>query len=59
VWQQAPGTATTEHVEDSVKDLTQGMYSGSSGSFGCRDMGLYVGPLGVGEVGSIRLSHAC
>src|SRR5918998_728810 len=45
VRQQAPGTATTEQVEDGVKDLTQGMYSGSSGGIGRRDMGLYVGPL--------------
>ena len=31
--QQAPGTATARYVEDSVKDLAQAMYSGSSGVF--------------------------
>jgi site-specific DNA recombinase len=34
VRQQAPGTATTEHLEDSVKDLAQGMYSGRPGALG-------------------------
>jgi len=30
--QQTPGTATTHNVEDGVKDLAQGMYSGASRS---------------------------
>jgi len=46
-------------VEDGVKDLAQGMYSGTSVGFRGRDMGLYGGPLGIGEVRRIRLSHKC
>ena len=46
------------YVEDGVKDLAQGMYSGPSGSFRSRDMGSYVGPLGIGEVGLVCTSHA-
>ncbi len=34
------------------------MYPGAPRGFGGRDMGLYVGPLGVGEVGLICFSHA-
>jgi hypothetical protein len=33
------------------------MYSGSSGGFRGRNMGFYARPLGVGEVGRVRLSH--
>ncbi len=38
-------------VEDGVKDLTQGVYSGPSRSFGSREMILEMCPLGVGKVG--------
>jgi hypothetical protein len=48
VGQQAPSTVTTDYVEDGIKDLAQGVYSGASGSFRGRHMGLYVGPFGIG-----------
>ncbi len=56
--QESPGTATTHDVENGVEDLAQGMYSGPSGSFRDRDVGLYVGPFGIGEVGLVCSSHA-
>jgi hypothetical protein len=60
VGQQTPGTATTTHnVEDGVKDLAQGMYPGPPISFRGRQVRLYALPLGIGEVGRVRLSHAC
>jgi hypothetical protein len=48
VGKQAPGTPTTDDVEDGVKDLAQGVYSWSSGGSWERDMRLYVGPFGIG-----------
>ena len=56
--QQAPGTSTTHEVEDGVEDLAQGVYPGAPRSFRGREMGLYVGPLGIGEVGLVCFSHA-
>src|SRR5215210_4992807 len=58
VGQQSPGTATTQDVENGVEDLAQGVHPGTSWGFGGRHMGLYVGPLGIGEVGLICFSHA-
>ena len=59
VGQLAPGAATTDDVEDSVEeDLAQGMYSGAPRGFRGRDMRLYVGPFGIGEVGLVCSSHA-
>ena len=48
-----------DYVEDDVEDLAQGVYPGSSGRSRGRETGLYVGPLFVGEVGWVCLSHAC
>jgi len=59
VRKQPPSTATTHDLEDSVKDLAQGTHPRPSGDFRGREMGLYVGPLGIGEVGRVGLSHAC
>jgi hypothetical protein len=39
-----------KHVEDGVEDLAQGVKPGASRGFGGREMGLYVGPLGIGKV---------
>jgi hypothetical protein len=58
VRRQAPGTAATHDVEDGIEDLAQGVYPGASRSFRGREMGLYVEPLGIGEVGLICFSHA-
>ena len=51
VWQKPPSTPAANEVEDGVKDLTQGVYSGPSRSFGSREMILEMCPLGVGNVG--------
>jgi hypothetical protein len=58
--QQAPGTAATDDVEDGVEDLAQGGVSpGPPDGFRGRQVRLYALPLGIGEVGWVRLSHAC
>src|SRR5918998_1176210 len=59
VGQQAPGAAASQDVEDGVYDLTQGVQPGSSGCVRCGQMGLYVRPLFLGEVGRVCLSHTC
>jgi hypothetical protein len=59
VGQQAPGTATLQDVEDGVEDLVGAMDSRSPGGFRGRKMGLQEGPFGIGEIGRVRLSHAC
>ena len=56
--QQAPGASTTRDVEDGVEDLAQGVHPGASRGFGGGQMGLYVGPLGIGEVCLVCSSHA-
>ena len=49
VGKQAPGApATHDDVEDGLEDLARGVEPGSSWGFGDRDVGLYVGPLGIG-----------
>jgi hypothetical protein len=58
VGQESPGAAAANDVEDGVEDLAQGMYSGPSGSFRDRDIRLYVGPFGIGQVGLVCSSHA-
>jgi hypothetical protein len=58
VRQQAPGTPTTDYVEDGLEDLAQSMHSGASRGFGGRNMGFYARPIGVGEVCLICSSHA-
>src|SRR5215211_8236469 len=58
VRQQAPSTATTHDVEDGLKDLAQGVHPGAPRRFRGREMGLYVGPFGIGEVGLVCSSHA-
>jgi hypothetical protein len=50
VRQEPPGTPATYDVEDGVCDLAEGVPPGAPGSFGGREMGLYVRPLGIGEV---------
>jgi len=57
VRQKPPGTATTDDVEDSVKDLTQRVKPRPAGGFRDREMGFYTSPFGVGEVGVVGLSH--
>jgi hypothetical protein len=59
VGQQTPGTSATHDVEDCVKKLTQGTYSGPPSGYGGRQVRLYALPLFVGEVGWVSLSHAC
>jgi hypothetical protein len=59
MWQQSPGTAATGDVEDGVEDLAQGVSPGPAGSSWSRQVRLYALPLGIGEVGWVRLSHAC
>ena len=58
VRQKAPGASATRDVEDGVEDLAQGVHPGAPGGFGGRQMGLYVGPFGIGEVGLVCSSHA-
>src|SRR5215211_6283761 len=58
VRQQAPSTATTHEVEDGIEDLAEGVHPGAPGHFEGREMGLYVRPLGIGEVGLVCSSHA-
>jgi len=48
VWQESPGTAALEDVEDGVKDLAQRMDPGTPGGFGSRKEGLQAAPFGVG-----------
>jgi len=59
VRKEAPRTATPQDIEDGVKDLTSAVDSRPSGGFGCGKMWLQAGPFGIGEVGWVRLSHAC
>ena len=56
--QKAPGAAATRDVEDGVEDLAQGMYPRTPGGFRDWQMGLYVRPLGIGEVALVCSSHA-
>jgi hypothetical protein len=50
--QHSPGPSTTRDVEDGLEDhLAQGVQPGASRGIGGGQMGLYVGPLGIGEVG--------
>jgi len=59
VRQQAPSTpATHDDVEDGIDDLAEGVHPGSPGRFGGREMGFYIGPLGIGEVALVCSSHA-
>ena len=58
VGQKSPGTATTHDVEDGLEDLAQGVQPGMPGAFEGGQMGLYVGPFGIGEVGLVCSSHA-
>ena len=51
-------TRSAHDVEDGVEDLAEGVHPRASGVFGGRKMGLYVGPLGIGEVGLVCSSHA-
>jgi hypothetical protein len=51
--------ATSRDVEDGVEDFAQGVQPGSSRGLGGREMWLYVGPLGIGEISLVRLSHTC
>ena len=56
--QKTPGTATTHDVEDGLEDLAQGVQPGAPGDFRGWQIGLYVGPLAIGEVGLVCSSHA-
>lgn len=47
---EAPSAPTSNHVEDNVKDLAQGMDSRATWGLGDRQMGLKHLPLGVGEI---------
>jgi hypothetical protein len=52
VGQHSPGASTTrDDVEDGVEDLAQGVQPGASRDFGGGQTELYLGPLGIGEVG--------
>jgi hypothetical protein len=57
VGQKPPMTATLEDVEDGVENIAQGVGAGSSLGFWGRQIRLQMDPLGIGEVGWIRLSH--
>ena len=48
MWQQAPGTAAFEDVEDGVENLAQRVHPGPSGGLWGRQMKLYASPLGIG-----------
>jgi hypothetical protein len=58
VRQQAPSTPAAHNVEDGIDDLAQGVQSRASGGVGGREVGIYVGPFGIGEVGLVCSSHA-
>jgi hypothetical protein len=59
VGKEAPSAAAAHDVEESVEDLAQGVHPRASGSSGGGKMGLYAGPLGVGEIGLVCSSdHA-
>jgi hypothetical protein len=58
VWQQSPGTAAADHIEDGVKDLAQRIDPRTPIGFGSRKVGLQAAPFGVGEVGLVCFSHA-
>jgi hypothetical protein len=58
VRQQAPSATTAAHdVEDGVEDLAQGMDPRASFGFWGREVGLYTGPFGIGEVGLVCFSQ--
>ena len=57
---QATGASAAHDVVDGVEDLAQGMYSRAPRGFRGRDMGLDVGPFGIGGValeGSLPLIY--
>jgi hypothetical protein len=59
VGQQPPCTPATHDVEeDGVEDLAQGVHPRASGERRGREVGLDVGPFGIGEVGLVCSSHA-
>src|SRR5215217_1979959 len=58
VGQKPPGAATTDDVEDSVKDLTQRVKPRPAGGFGDREMGFYASPFeSERSVGYVFLMH--
>ena len=59
VGEQAPLATALKDVEDGVEDLAKIMDPGPSVPFGCRQMGLYVVPFGIGKIRRVRFSHAC
>ncbi len=59
VGKQAPGTAAPYDVEDGVNDLAQRIEPRTPSGFRSGKIGLQAGPFGIGEVGWVRLSHAC
>ena len=59
VRKQAPLATAPYHIEDGVEDFSQAIAPWSASSFQGRKMRLQTGPFCVGEVGGVRLSHAC
>jgi hypothetical protein len=59
VGQKAPRAATPQDVEDDIEDFALIVNPGSAGGFRDGKMRLQAGPFSIGEVGWVRLSHAC
>jgi hypothetical protein len=54
--QQAPGTATAEHVEDGIENLAHRVDPRPAPRLGWRHVRLETAPLGVSDVGQIMFS---
>jgi len=54
--QQAPGTATTQNIEDGVQDFPFGILLWSAPRLGCGHIGCDQRPFLVSKVGGVRFS---
>jgi len=53
MWQQLPGTATTNYIEDSIDDFTPSVFHGTATWFGGGYQRLESVPFGVGQIGVV------
>jgi hypothetical protein len=57
VWEHFPLAAGAVLVEEGVEDLPHVNLAGPSAELGGGDEGLDELPLGIGQIGSVRLTH--
>src|SRR5215212_11328017 len=58
VGQQPPGAAAAHDLEDGVEDFADGVHPRPSAWFRGGQVGLYIGPLGIGKVGLVCFFHS-